>query len=483
MTFWKHRSYRFKTLALLVGSMIPLWAIMLFFVIPLMRDNLYRDRQETVKAAVDLAGKVLDHYHELSAKNVISEEEAKKQALEAISRLRYSGNEYFWINDLQPKMIMHPIKAELNGKDLSEMKDPTGFKLFVEFAKVAQTEAGEGVVPYLWPKPGSDKPEPKVSFVRQFKPWKWVVGSGIYVDDVETVIAGVRNKILIGFGLAFVGAFAFFYLFCSKLMRFLSMTVSDTDSASQQVLEASTMLSNAGQNVAQGAVESAAKIEEAVTSIQDLNNMVNQNQQRSHSAADLAKASEERAASGAQEIKHLIETIHNMAKISDQIGEAMAIIDDIAFQTNLLALNAAVEAARAGEQGKGFAVVADAVRSLALKSADAAKEVKTVVGKNIEQTKLSLQLAEKSDHALDGIVTSVQKMNTLNQEISETSVHQSEGIQSIHRAMSALGQQTQAFSAAAEETAASSEEMSAQAHTLKNMVKKMSEEVSGKEVA
>ncbi len=483
MTFWKNRSYRFKTLALLVGSMIPMWAIMLFFVIPLIRDNLYHDRQQTVKAAVDLAGKVLEHYHDLNSKGLLSEDDAKKQALEAVARLRYSGNEYFWVNDLQPKMVMHPIKAELNGKDLSEMKDPTGFKLFVEFARVAQTESAEGIVEYLWPKPGSDKPEPKVSFVRQFKPWKWVVGSGIYVDDVETVIAGVRNKILIGFGIAFLGAFAFFYLFCSKLMNFLSATVSDTDGASQQVLEASTMLSNAGISVAQGAVESAAKIEEAVSSIQDLNNMVNQNQERSHSAADLAKDSEQRAAAGAQELKHLIETIHNMAKISGQISEAMAIIDDIAFQTNLLALNAAVEAARAGEQGKGFAVVADAVRSLALKSAEAAKEVKSVVEKNIEQTKMSLQLAEKSDHALDGIVASVQKVNTLNQEISETSVHQSQGIQDIHRAMSALGQQTQAFSAAAEETAASSEEMSAQAHTLKSMVRKISEEVSGRQAA
>lgn len=479
MLVWKGRSYRFKTLALLVASMIPMWAIMILFVLPLIKNNLYRDRQESVRATVDLAEKVAEHYYELH-KAGLAEEDAQKQALAAIAKLRYSGKEYFWINDLHPKMVMHPIKPELNGKDLSENKDPSGFKLFVEFARVAQTEAGEGFVSYLWPKPGSDKPEPKISFVRQFKPWKWVIGSGVYADDLETAVAGIRQKILIGFGAAFLLAFGFFYLFCSKMMKFLSMTVDDTDGASQQVLEASTMLSNAGQNVAQGAVESAARIEEVVSSIQSLNDMVNANQQRSHSAADLAKASEEKAAAGTAEIKKLIESIQGMAKISAQIGDAMSIIDDIAFQTNLLALNAAVEAARAGEQGKGFAVVADAVRSLALKSAEAAKEVKAVVDNNIEQTKISLVLAEKSDHELDGILSSVQKVNILNQEISATTVEQTQGIQGIHQAMSSLGQQTQSFSAAAEETAATSEEMSAQALTLKSMVKKMSDEVTGK---
>lgn len=168
-----------------------------------------------------------------------------------------------------------------------------------------------------------------------------------------------------------------------------------------------------------------------------------------------------------------------MSKISGEITSAMDIIDDIAFQTNLLALNAAVEAARAGEQGKGFAVVADAVRSLALKSAEAAKEVKTVITSSVNQTKVSLELAEKSDKVLGNIVSSVRKVNVLNQEIAATTGEQTQGIQSIYHAMGTLEKQTQAFSAAAEETAATSEEMAAQANTLEHMVQGMAYEVVG----
>ena len=125
-------------------------------------------------------------------------------------------------------------------------------------------------------------------------------------------------------------------------------------------------------------------------------------------------------------------------------------------------------------------MVAEAVRNLALKSAQAAKEVKVVIMNNVEQSKVSLDLAEKSDKVLDGIVSSVQKVNSLNQEISLTTSEQSQSIRSIHDAMGALERQTQAFSAAAEETAATSEEMSAQAHNLQGMVRSMGTEVIGK---
>ncbi|ASD62770.1 cache domain-containing protein [Bdellovibrio bacteriovorus] len=477
---WKTRSYRYKTLALLIGAMIPLWAIVLFYVLPLVRENMYEDRRVAIRATVDIATKVLEFYHDQYQQKILTEDEAKKQALAAVAKLRYSGNEYFWINDLHPTMLMHPIKPELNGKDLSGFKDPNGFHLFVAFAEKGKTAEGEGFVPYLWPKPGSPNPEPKISFVRNFKPWQWIVGSGVYVDDVETAIGNFRNKVLIGFTLAFAVAFALFFVFASRLMNFLARTVNDTNDASQQVLEASNMLSSAGQNVAQGAVESAARIEETMGSIKNLNDIVQANQERARAAADLARSSESGASQGAMEVKKLIESINVMSKISGEITSAMDIIDDIAFQTNLLALNAAVEAARAGEQGKGFAVVAEAVRSLALKSAQAAKEVKSVITSSVTQTQVSLELAERSDRVLDGIVSSVQKVNVLNQEISETTTHQSEGIRAIHEAMGSLERQTQAFSAAAEETAATSEEMSAQANTLQHMVHSMATEVIGK---
>lgn len=480
---WVGRSYRFRTIIMLIGSMIPLWAIVLFYVLPLVRETMYEDRQIAVRSTVDVASKLISHYYSLFEKNQLSEEEAKVQALRAVNSLRYSGVEYFWINDLDARMLMHPMKPELDGQDLSGMKDPNGVAIFVEFANVGKSPAGEGFINYMWPKPNSPKPEPKISFVRQFKPWKWVVGSGVYVDDLEKSIAVFRDRVIISFLIAFLTAFIVFFFFIGKLMKFLSRNVKDTGDASLQVFEASTMLSSAGQNVAQGAVASAARIEETLRSVRELKETVVANQDRAQTAAQLAKQSEVGASEGAGEVKKLIESINVMANISTKITAAMDIIDDIAFQTNLLALNASVEAARAGEQGRGFAVVADAVRGLALKSADAAKEVKTVITSSITQTEVSLKLAQSSDKVLDTIVHSVQKVTALNQEIAHSSDHQSEGIHAIQEAMGALEQQTQAFSAAAEETAATSEEMSAQAKNMQNMVQNMAREVMGSKQA
>ncbi len=111
--------------------------------------------------------------------------EKKRLAAELIGAMRYDDGSYLWINDLGPKMIMHPIKPELNGKDLSAVKDSNGKRMFVAFAKKCQLE-GEGIVEYLWPKPGHKEPVGKISYVKLFEPWGWVIGTGVYIDGVET---------------------------------------------------------------------------------------------------------------------------------------------------------------------------------------------------------------------------------------------------------------------------------------------------------
>jgi methyl-accepting chemotaxis protein len=144
------------------------------------------NRRQELHSVVESAVAVANGFNAQVEKGILSLEEAQTRAKAQIGMMRYRGNEYFWINDFTPKMIMHPIKPELDGKDLSGFKDPNGKALFVEFAKVVK-ESGEGFVDYLWPRPGSAAPVSKISFVHGFKPWGWIIGSGVYTDDLTAL--------------------------------------------------------------------------------------------------------------------------------------------------------------------------------------------------------------------------------------------------------------------------------------------------------
>lgn len=138
------------------------------------RTLILDERQQAVRQAVEVAYGIVAHFHARVAQGM-PEEDAKKAALAAVRTLRYSGNEYFWINDSTPVMVMHPMKPELEGKTLTGSKDPTGKPLFVEMVDIVKA-SGAGFVPYLWPKPGSDRLVPKVSYVKGFAPWGWIIG-------------------------------------------------------------------------------------------------------------------------------------------------------------------------------------------------------------------------------------------------------------------------------------------------------------------
>ena len=125
--------------------------------------------------------------------DLLDDEEKKRRAMGVVRDMRYSGDNYIWINDMQPAMVMHPIKPALDGQDLSGFKDPNGKKLFVEMAKVCRAD-GQGFVGYMWPKPGKDKPVAKLSYVRLFKPWGWVIGTGVYLESAEQMFQEEAKK-------------------------------------------------------------------------------------------------------------------------------------------------------------------------------------------------------------------------------------------------------------------------------------------------
>jgi methyl-accepting chemotaxis protein len=151
-----------------------------------MRYQMTADREAKIQQMIDVGYGILANYHRLETAGQLTREQAQAGAIAEIKGLRYDKVEYFWINDMTPRMVMHPIKAELDGKDLSGMQDPSGNRLFNGFVDVVKKQ-GAGFYSYLWPKPGFDKPVPKISYVKGFEPWGWIIGTGIYLDDVAAV--------------------------------------------------------------------------------------------------------------------------------------------------------------------------------------------------------------------------------------------------------------------------------------------------------
>lgn len=165
--------------------------------IPHIESRIMAGKKDATRQAVEVASGILSHYQTLVVTGELSADAAREGAKRTINGLRYSGGEYFWINDTQPRMVMHPTVPRLNGTDLSEFADPNGTLLFQEFVKVARAN-GAGFVGYMWPKPGEQDPVPKLSYVKHYKPWGWIVGSGIYLDDVQEEILHLRNLAMAG---------------------------------------------------------------------------------------------------------------------------------------------------------------------------------------------------------------------------------------------------------------------------------------------
>jgi methyl-accepting chemotaxis protein len=147
-------------------------------------DNLYKERFAKVQSQTQSAASVIQHFAEMERSGEMERARAQELAVETVAAMRYGNNDYFWITDSGPTMIMHPFKPSLNGKDMSDLADPDGVHLFVEMVKVTRTKDA-GFVNYRWEKPGQTEPVDKVSYVRRIKEWDWVVGTGLYTDDIE----------------------------------------------------------------------------------------------------------------------------------------------------------------------------------------------------------------------------------------------------------------------------------------------------------
>ncbi len=399
------------------------------------RTQLLASKEEQARSLVDLGYSTIAAQYEKAQAGALSMQQAQENAREALRAMRYGDRNYLWINDTRPMMVMHPFKPELEGHDVSDLKDPRGTRIFVEFARLAQQEGG-GTLYYWWPRPGDVKPVRKLSYVREFKPWGWVIGTGAYIDDVNAVwmshaekagaiAAGcllvllavsinisrsiltrldrlgerirdvaqgegdLTKRIEIDSNDEIAVVARWFNRFMDSLQEIMAKVAANT----ARVTAAAAEISSSSARTAEGSQEQSSQItqvatamEEMAVTVQEVSSNSGRAAEDARRAADVARQGGEtvngalvRMGSIAESVRAAAKRIEELGKRSDQIGKIVAVIEDIASQTNLLALNAAIEAARAGEHGRGFAVVAGEVRNLAERTMSATKEIAATI--------------------------------------------------------------------------------------------------------
>ncbi|MCA2999209.1 MAG: HAMP domain-containing protein [Rhodocyclaceae bacterium] len=251
-----------------------------------------------------------------------------------------------------------------------------------------------------------------------------------------------------------------------RMRTSLARVVGTVRENAENVTTASAQIAAGNQDLSSRTEQQAASLQETAASMEQLTSTVKQNAENARTANQLAQSASTAAAAGGQTVGEVVTTMENISANSRKMADIIGVIDGIAFQTNILALNAAVEAARAGEQGRGFAVVATEVRTLAQRSADAAKEIRTLISQSVERVAAGSNLVQAAGTAMEDIVSRVTRVTDLIGEITHSAAEQSNGIEQVNLAVSQMDQVTQQNAALVEEAAAAASSLKTQAGEL-----------------
>jgi methyl-accepting chemotaxis protein len=405
------------------------------------RGRIMAEKTEKVKNLVELAHEAVSAMYR---RNDLTEQERQAQALSIVKAMRYDNQNYLWINDSQPAMVMHPIKPALDGKDLSEFKDPKGKKLFIEMAKVCQA-GGEGLVDYYWPKPGKDEPVAKVSYVKLFRPWGWIIGTGIYIDDVNEAVAaeevefknamaGHRNTIIV-VCLVILGITA-------GLITWISRRISG------HILKAGEMLKDA----AEGEGDLTRRLEV----------------QSSDEIGEMAKWFN-------AFIGNLQEIVRQVVENTDKLSEAAATMAGISEQMNGGAEQTSVKAnsvATASEEMNAN------MNSVAAAMEQATTNINMIASSAEEMTATIAEIAQNSEKGNAIVGKAVSQANVVSKKVAELG-HAAQEIGKVTEAINEISEQTNLLALNATIEAARAGEAGKGFAVVANEIKELAKQTAG----
>ncbi len=512
-------SFRRKILSLVIAGMLGVALVALLGVMAL-RATYLAERKELLKAAVQSAVAIVEGYKAQAVAGTLSQEAAQKAAIEALRMARFGGKdgkaEYFYIWSTNGVGVMHPIRTEWAGADMTggKVKDGAGNDVIDMLLKGMNASPGGAFVPMTFPRPGSSEPVPKLQLVVRVDGWNWMIGSGLYTDDIDALIraAALRSILVALLALAAVGLLGWLITRAvlrqiggepvqamavmqkvadgdlsealpdcppgslmdgvGRMVDSLRRLVRDVQHSTDSIATAASEIAAGGQDLSSRTEAAASNLQQTASSIDHMSGTVRQTADAAATANQLADSAAGVARRGGDVVAQVVTTMEAINTSSRKITDIIGVIDGIAFQTNILALNAAVEAARAGEQGRGFAVVAGEVRLLAGRSAEAAKEIKSLIQASVESVEAGTGQVDQAGATMGEIVNSVQRVNDIMGEISAAAGEQNQAIGEINSAVTQLDQMTQQNAALVEESAAAAESLKDQARHLETLVQR-----------